>query len=87
MVSVMFNICYKDLVFEVSSSSKSILIGGEISSSYWPDFTFHKKAIKKIPAMEILAINRIIMTFMIYYSGSKLKLVTAAAFDTSHSIR
>jgi hypothetical protein len=75
------------LVLEVSSSSKSILIGGEISSSYWPDFTFHKKAIKKIPAMEILAINRIIMTFMIYYSGLKLQLITGAALDTSHGRR
>ncbi len=37
--------------------------------------------------MEILAINRIIMTLMINYSGSKLKLATGSAFDTSHGIR
>ena len=58
-------------------------MGGLISSSYWPDFTFHKKASKKMPAIEILAISRIIMTLIFNYYGSKVKLVMWTVFDTS----
>jgi len=55
------------LVEEEGLSSKRIREGGEYSSSNCPDFTPHRKAIKKIAATEILAIRRIIITLIGLY--------------------
>lgn len=45
-------------------SSKSIRIGGAISSSYWPDLTLQINAAKKSAATLILTISKIMITLI-----------------------
>jgi hypothetical protein len=46
-------------------------MGGEVSSSYCPFFTLHKKAPRKMAATDILAINNKMMTLICSYFGCK----------------
>jgi hypothetical protein len=53
-------------------SSKSILEAGELSSSNCPDLTLHKKANRNSEATLMLAIRRITITLIRFYSGRKI---------------
>ena len=46
-------------------SSKRILTEGEKVSSYWPDLTAQKKAVKKPPATKTLIMIKTIITLML----------------------
>ena len=52
-------------------SSKRMREEGEKSSSNWPDFTPHKKAIRNRAATEILAIIKMIITLIFGSIGGK----------------
>jgi len=47
-----------------AASSISIRMGGDISSSYWPDLTLQINAAKKSAATLMLAISKMIITLM-----------------------
>jgi hypothetical protein len=57
---------------EEGLSSNNILEAGELSSSNCPDFTLHKKAKRKREATLTLAIRRITITLISFYSGRKI---------------
>jgi len=56
---------YLGVLLGRSLSSNNILIGGEASSSYCPDFTLQIKAPKKTNAMLMLANNKMIMALIL----------------------
>jgi hypothetical protein len=59
-----FKIEYYVWLYLAFVSSNSIRMGGDISSSYCPDFTLQINAAKKRAATLILAMSKMIITLM-----------------------
>ena len=69
-------------------SSKSMRMGGETSSSYWPFLMLHMKAPKNRAATEILAISKRIITLMqqnYFAAAHSLMRVISIIYDFNHA--